>query len=569
MKARIFWSSFLMGLFALGPMADTARMASVGGQRPQRNPRLAKPSDAPLESLIPQDVAAAVFIGDLAAFREGVRQSALARAVAETPLPLAHYLREIADRLDLSGTADLGADARYALVIPDVTDTARALVLAEAASDERAVRAAERLRIQLERLGPVRAHQGQSVSILQTSPPQGEPLGFARLGRVLLFGPTAAIERLTEDRARRPKLAESPDFRSLRERCAGGTVFAILNLERIIPSVIERWATRSSSGPLSLWVPISQFIGLAAFKAVGSSLAFEGGRVREEHCVVVDRGRNAMIAALMALPAIEFATAHAIPEDAALVLFAGVDFIRLYEAALATLGPLLTAQLGGHSPEAAIALLETQLGFRIKEDLLAALGSELAIAWSPSADTAARDLILSVRHPDLLRTILEKVVARQGLRPLVYKGHTIYPLADDLSVAVTTAEALLAHPERVKRLLDERERGRTLGRTSEFARWTRERPLQAALGIYATRAALELPELRRLIAGARPDDRFPPHLLAGFGIPDPSGLKGTLTSAFGSLLLVDALLTTRAATPERPLFGRLAQFTQMLADRSR
>jgi len=276
-----------------------------------------------------------------------------------------------------------------------------------------------------------------------------------------------------------------------------------------------------------------------------------------------------MIAALTELPAIEFTTAQAIPEDAALVIFVGLDLIRLYEAALATLGPFLTAQLGGQSPEAAVALLETQLGFRIKDELLAALGTELAIAWSSSPELTDRALIFSVRNPDLLRTILEKVAARQGQRPIANKSHTLYPLTEDASVAVTATEAIVARPERAKQLLEERERGRVLGRTPEFAQWMRERPSPVALGIYATRAAFRLPWLRPLVADARAIESFPPQLLAGFGIRDPFGLKGTLTSALGSLILMDALLTIRSGTSESSLFGALARFTRILAEGSR
>ncbi len=569
MKARIFWSGFLVGLFALGPTTGLAREESASASlRPQRA-RPLKPQGMTLESLIPQDVVAAVFLRDLSTFREGVRQSALARAVIGTSLPLAHYLRELADQPDLSSAAALGAGVRYALVIPEATDPLRAVVLAEAASNERAARAVERLRAALGRLGPVRQRKGPSVPILQASQLlHGEPLGFARFGRVLLFGPTMSIERLTEDQATRPKLAESSSFRLLRERCAGGTAFAFLNLERITPYLISRLTARPASGSISLVVPILQFIGLSAFKAAGFSLAFERSVVREEQCVLIERGHNAMIAALTELPAIEFVTAHAIPEDTALVIFAGLDLIRLYEATVATLGPLLTAQLGGQSPEAAIALLETQLGFRIKGELLAALGTELAIAWSSSVEPTERALIFSVRNPDLLRTILEKVAARQGQRPITDKSYTIYPLTDDASIAVTTAEAIVARPERVQQLLEERERGRVLGRTPEFAQWMRERPSPVALGIYATRAAFRLPWLRPLVADARAVENLPPQLLAGFGVSDPSGLKGTLTSALGSLILLDALLTIRSGTPESSLFGVLTRFTRILAEGS-
>lgn len=559
-----------MGLFALGPTTGLVREGSASVPQRRQGTRPVKPQETGLESHIPHDVAAVVFIRDLSAFREGVRQSALARAVAGVSLPLTHYLREIANHHDLSDAASLGPEARYALVVPEAADSFRVIVLAEATSSESAARAVEHLRVAFERLGPVRSHQGRSVSILQTSQSlQGEPLGFARMGRVLLFGPTTTIERLVEDPAKKPTLAESSGFRLLRERCAGGTAFAFLNLERIMPYLIGQLTARTSSGSISLLVPILQFIGLSAFKAVGSSLALEGSTVREEYCVLIERGHSAMIAALTELPPIEFATAHAIPEDAALAIFAGVDLMRLYEATLATLGPLLTAQLGGQSPEAAVALLETQLGFRIKEDLLAALGSELAIAWSSSAGLIERDFILSVRNSDRLRAILEKVVARQGLRPIAHGAHTIYPLADDTAVAVTAAEAIIARPERAKRLLDERDRGRVLGRTPEFAQWMRERPPQAALGVYATRAAFRLPWLQPLVADARSVESLPLQLLTGFGVRDPLGLRGTFTSALGSLILLDALPTIRAGTPASSLFSALARFTRMLAEGSR
>ena len=557
-----------MGLFALGPVAVWEPLAGVRQRR--QSATSPRPRATTLESVVPQDVAIVVLIRDLLAFREGLRQSALARAIAGTQLPLARYLREVVDPLELAGAADLGAEARYALVVPEIADAPRAVVLVETASDERAARALERLRTGLERLGPVRALQGRPISIIQaTPPPPGTPLGVAHHGRVLLFGPMAAIERLMEDQAKRPKLAEASAFRLARQRCAGGTAFTFFNLERLTPYLIGQWTARQSGGALSLAVPILHFIGLSAFKAVGSSLTFDASGAREEVCALVDRGYNPMIAALMELPAIEFTTAHAIPEDAAFAIFAGVDLVRLYNAAVATLGPLLTAQLGGQSPEAAIALLETQLGFRLKDELLAALGPEVALAWSASADRLERDLVLSVRNPDLLRAILEKVVARQGQRPIAYKAHTIYPVTDEASIAVTATEALIARIERVKHLLDERERGRVLGRTPEFVQWLRERPPQAALGIYATRAALQLPWLRPLVIGARSDQSFPPHVFTGFGVRDPLGMRGTFASALGSFVFLDALLAVRSAAPESSFLGTLARFTRLLAEGAR
>ncbi|GBC82902.1 hypothetical protein HRbin10_02040 [bacterium HR10] len=574
MKARILGIGFLIGLLVFGPTLSVARQASAGTSQNRQNARSAKLAGATLESLIPQDAAAVLFIRDLRALRDGLRQSALARAVLETTLPLGRYLRGIVEGLDLSGAMSLGARARYALVVLEAADPPRAVVLAEAASPEEATRATKRVRAALERHGPVRALAGRQI--WQSSPAfHGESLGLAQRDRVLIFGPIAAVERLIEDRAKTPKLAERPDFRLLQERSARGTVFAFLNLERITPYVIGRVTARPIGGSISLLVPLLQFLGLSAFKAAGLTLTFEADTALEEQHVIVDRKQSAMVAALIEAPTIEFATAQAIPEDVALAIFFGLDLARLYTAALTTLGPLISAQLGGQSPESAIALLELQLGFRIKDELLASLGQEAALSWQITSDRVERDLFLAVRNPDQLRAILEKVIARQGARPIVHRAHTIYPLTDDLAVAVTPSEAILARIERVKWLLDQRDQGRVFGRTPGFVQWMSRRPPQAAFGMYATRAAFHLPWFHSLIAEGRPVEgteavgAFPPLLFSGFGFSDPLGWRGTLTSALGSIVLLDALLSVRSAAPERTLFGALALFTQMLTEDAR
>jgi hypothetical protein len=570
MKARIFWSELLIGLFVLGPMAG---LLHEGAAQNRRGAPSAKAPAKTLESVIPQDVAAVILLRDLDAFREGLQQSAFARTLVGTSLPLGRYLREILDRLDLSGAAHLGAGARYALVLPEAGDPPRTLVLAEAASRDRAARTAERLRVSLERLGSVRQLPGRSASIWHTSLTlQGEPVGFAHLDRVLLFGPTKSVERVLDAQAKMPKLSELPTFRLLQQRCARGTIFAFLNLERIMSFAIGRWTAQSPSGSMSLLVPLLQFVGLSAFKALGLSLAFEKGTALEEFHLVIDRGHNAMIAALSEAPAIEFATAHAIPEDAAFTVFMGLDLMRLYEAAVVTLGPLIATQLGGQSPESAIALLEVQLGFRIRDELLAAFGHEMALSRHPSSEQEELDIFLSVRNPDLLRSVLEKIAARQSARPIIYKTHTIYPLTDDRSIVVTSAEAMIARTERLKQILDHREHGRVLGRTSTFAHGMRQRPSGAIVGLLGTPAALHLSWFRPLRGGARSDEvativqALPDPLFVGFGVQDSAGWRGTLTSPLGWIILLDALLSVRSGVPEHSAFGALAHLIRLLAD---
>ncbi|GBC77846.1 hypothetical protein HRbin08_01330 [bacterium HR08] len=576
MKARILGIGFLIGLLVFGPTLSAAREASAGASPNPQKAHSAKLAGAALESLIPQDVAAVLFIRDLGALRDGLRQSALARAVLGTGLPLARYLRRIVEGLDLSGAMSLGAKARYGLVVLEAADPPRAVVLAEAASPEGARRAAERVRAALERHGPVRALARRGTPIWQSSPAfHGESFGLAQLDRILIFGPITAVERLIEDRAKTPNLAERPDFRLLQERSAKGAVFAFLNLERITPYVIGRVTARPIGGSISLLVPLLQFLGLSAFKAAGLTLAFEADAAFEEQHVIVDRKQSAMVAALIEAPSIEFATAQAIPEDVALAIFFGLDFPRLYTAALTTLGPLISAQLRGQSPESAIALLELQLGFRIKDELLASLGQEAALSWQIAADRVERDLFLAVRNPDQLRAILEKIIARQGARPIVHKEHVIYPLTDELAITVTRSEAILARTKRVKWILDQRDQGRVFGRTPGFAHWMNRRPPQAAFGLYATSAAFRLPWLRPLIAGGRSAGgaeaigTFPPLLSSGFGVGDPLGLRGAFTSALSVLVLLDALLSVRSAALERTLLGTLALFTQMLTEEAR
>ncbi len=570
MKARIFWSELLIGLLVLGPMAGLVR---EGAAQNRRGTSSAKVPAKTLESVIPQDVAAVILLRDLDAFREGLQQSALARAVVGTSLPLGRYLREILDRLDLSGAAHLGAGARYALVLPEAVDPPRPLVLAEAASRDRAARAAERLRVSLERLGPVRQLPERSASIWHTSLTlQGEPVGFAHRERVLIFGPMKTVERMLDAQAKAPKLSELPTFRLLQQRCARGAIFAFLNLERIMSSAIAQWTARSPSGSMSLLVPLLQFVGLSAFRALGLSFAFEKGAVLEEFHLIIDRGQNAMIAALSEAPAIEFATAHAVPEDAAFTVSMGLDLTRLYEAAVVTLGPLIATQLGGQSPESAIALLELQLGFRIRDELLAAFGHEMALSRHPSSEQEELDIFISVRNPDLLRSVLEKIAARQSARPLVYKAHTIYPLTDDRSIAVTSADAIIARTERLKQILDQREHGRVFGRTSTFAHGMRQRPSGAIVGLWATPAALHLSWFRPLRSGAPPDEvatvvqALPDPLFVGFGVQDSVGWRGTLTSPVGGIVLLDALLSVRSGTLEHSAFGALAHFLRLLAD---
>lgn len=560
MRMRVLGSGILVGIFVLGAPGSPA---SFRQKRPTPAPA---PGAMTIELLLPQDVLAAIFIRDLAAFRSGIRESPFAQAVAGTPLFIGRYLREVGDRVDPSSLTLWGPDARYAVVVPELSDPPRPVVLVETSSPQMAMRAFERVRASLARLGSVRSVEGKSVPLLQVSlSPPGDSLSATQMGRVLLLGPTSALERLIESRG--PTLAELPSFRQAREQCAPAPAFAFVNLERLIPEAFHRLAS-SSGGSIPLLVPALQLLGLPAFKALGLSLSFEKGIAREEYCVIVDRAQSAIISAVTDLPAIEFATTQAIAEDAALLVIGGLDFDRLYEALLRTFAPLITAQLGVSSPESAIALLEGQLGFRLKDELLASLGREVGAFWHPLPDRAERVLLLSVRQPERLRAILEKAAARQSARPTTYKEHTLYPLTEDLSVVVTGSEAILARTEYAIKLLDAREQGRTLMRNSDFARWISQRPPQGALALYATSAALRLPGLRPLLAGARSDEAppLPPVLFSGFGMREPWGIRVTLTSTLSPLVLGDAWLAARSNAPERSLLGALARLIRMIAE---
>jgi len=539
-----------------------------------------------LESLLPPDILAVVFVEDVAALKRNLLQTRFYQLV-QSRSPESALARSLHDLVEALPTK---ASARFALALFDQPASAAmplsAALIADVAEPSLRDRAVRRFEEKYAASKPT-IRERQTIRIITVEGASaGDTLSLARTDPFLILGQTTAVEKIVGGIEAKPKLPDTPVYRLAVEKPATEPLHGFVNLEKLSNYLIMTVTANPGRGGVPLLVPALQFAGIAALKAATFSSRFADAKVTDEIHLIVDTQRKNLITALLEIPPIPFAALAWLPEDTAFALALGTNLNQVYDAVLATLGPLIRMQLGGQTAEGAIATLEADLGFRIRADLIQSLGNELVLAYIPRMGPSSTDLeriiLLTVTNSRLLTAIAEKVYQRlKNQRTtteslVTYKSVTIYPLDPTISVAVVRNALIIGSLEAIQRVIDGDESGRTLARSASLqARLASSNT--AGLLLYMSPMMFRLPVVGQMLgANTEPLLRAleaewnPP--VFGLGSKETTGIELKVTTPWSLPLTLDLLLASRSlgssASPARAPTEPLASYLRLLSEMS-
>lgn len=387
----------------------------------------------------------------------------------------------------------------------------------------------------------------------------GEPISFAHRGRLFVYGQDPAVAAVEKSLDGGSSLCRDPSFQAARQASpAESAVFAYLNFGRLVSYGTQRLQRQMMRMDLTgLIIPMLQFAGVSAIQGIGLSTRFQDRLAKDEIQVLVNWNQAGLMPAILALPPVQSRGAETLPASTVSYVSFTVDANQIYEALLKSFGPLIMAQLGAGSVEEAITGMEQKIGFRIKQELLAALGNEVVIAGLPpnrpragaSSDTV---VLLAVKDPDLLIRVVEKTLAQradaQSVAPDTYKTHKIYPLVENLGISVVGSFALIANRDQIRSVIDESiEKKQVLASRESHRRALASDGANGAIRIYVGNEMLARPRVVQALSGSADgpspfvrslQPAFDP-LVYGTGRRNEAGIALQMTSPLGVVLSSD------------------------------
>jgi hypothetical protein len=421
----------------------------------------------------------------------------------------------------------------------------------------------------------------------------GEPLAFAKIEKFLIYGQLPAVEKVLLGQSSPSKLVDSANYRLVPQKYRTGALFTYVNLERLSTYGLARLASRPSGGAIPILVPILQFIGLSSLKTLTLSTTFSNGVATDVGHLIVNWQQKGLVTTLADIPAIEFGGPGLLPDATVIYASFGTNLNQVFDSLVTTLAPLIRMQLGVQSVDEAITQFESQLGFKIRGELLASLGNELVIAYAPSANGSPgqnleRIILLAVKNPAQLSPIVEKVHAKATESdstvgpPIEYKSHKIYPLDKDVSATVLNDFLVISTTDQTRQIIDGRERGKTLSQKPAWSAIMRQKPAQAGTALYMSNDLFTLPLLRRVLGGASKNDGLIEAARNGFVVPvygfgqrEETGVGFSITSPVGLVSSLDLILASsgfdvlRKIKPEERQAMPVSSYMRLVSDLNR
>jgi hypothetical protein len=562
---------------------------SGGGQGPNRTAnRPSQPLSQAIARFLPADILGAVFVESPAQLKAGLAQSKFPRIVntKAKDVALLQYTRAVSE------LAIPSRFVRMAIVfVEPQTVSSEAVVAAVVAEVQQPTLLDQAFGLLSRRFVPSTSRIVERDQVKITITDQmlnGESLAFAKVERFLVFGQLPAVEKILSSAPQSSKLAQSAHFRLVPQPDRIGALFTYLNLERLSNLVLARLVSRSRGGAVSIIVPALQFVGFSALKTLSFSTTFSNGVGVDTGHLIVDSEQKGLVATLANIPAIEFTGPRILPDNCSIYASVGINLNLAVDSILTTFAPLIRMQLGVQSVDDALTQFESQLGFKIKGELLASLGNEFVISYAPTSSnnpvqSLERVILLTVTNSQRLSEILEKLHTKvteggSGGPPVIHKSYKIYPLDDNVSATVVNSFLIISTTEQTKRLIDGWEQGKVLSRNPELLKLMKQKPQHAGAVLYLTNDVFNFPLVKNVFSGtsgsrelvdlARTEYPVPIH---GFARTDASGVAITLTSPLGLGLVTDLILagarfdTPRTIRPDEDKPGPIISYLHLLS----
>jgi hypothetical protein len=265
----------------------------------------------------------------------------------------------------------------------------------------------------------------RGVKVTTTTTTAGKPMSHAVAGATLLFGDAAALTRIIGENGRpslRPLAAEPGFVTAVQRAHASRQFFAYLNGKPFVKAFHEglEGGSKSMTPAGSKGAEIAafkRFIGLDALLAGSLSASLEGDTLDVRGAIELDRGIGGLVTVLSDPPAITLRSNELFPAGTDVATAFSIDLVRIYDLVVATLTPEVTKSMGFSLPEA-IEAAEGAIGMKLRDDLLASIGNELAFGMrlvekpaivavqdaAPAAPTPDVEWItaMEVRNPEVL-----------------------------------------------------------------------------------------------------------------------------------------------------------------------
>ena len=224
------------------------------------------------------------------------------------------------------------------------------------------------------------------------------------------------------------------------------------------------------------------FAGLDALKGIAVGARIDGGVLHARYDLEVDRSIHGLISTLADPPAISFHSVGLLPAATEQLQVFSLDLTRIYDLLDQSFGSLPPATPGGSTFASEVAELEGYLGVSVRNDLLPALGTE--VAYSGSLDSVFGSapvrkgtkppisvLLVEVRNPEVVRKAIGNVLTESGSAPAPasdYRGVETWTLSG-LTIALTGGFAIAGSTADVHQCIDAIQTETTLARYPAFS----------------------------------------------------------------------------------------------------
>lgn len=289
-----------------------------------------------------------------------------------------------------------------------------------------------------------------------------------------------------------PALSQSKEFLDAQSKLSARQQYFGFFSKGAITEIAQQILQSLDADSASLGRTAFDFAGLDGIEAVGIGGSFGPNGAAERFEVFPNTQSQSILNVLFHAANERLEVFQNATKDATTAAEYHFDYTELFGKLLDIFGPLLAVQAGAESASDAVASYEKQFGFKIREELLPALGSGVTIVLEPSSSPVASAneslleavqehgvLLLPVRDKLKFASVLEKVRlymnrTKDGSAPVLkppaeYRGvQVIYERG--AAMAYLGTRFAIAREANLKRLIGARAAGETLSKAPDIVR---------------------------------------------------------------------------------------------------
>jgi hypothetical protein len=514
MQRRIL--ALALGLVTLvAPVDATAQRAARGASGPAS-------LSGPLARLFPAETFLYVELRDLGTVAEQMGGADVLYRILEDalgakgsdgkPAPLPLTMAEFAGVLDSSMAIGVRIPARAAAaasVEPEVFGIVRTPSAGVAAMAKRFVDGSRPPSTAKPTYQTVR---GVRVATYAGAKP-ADAFAYGVTGNDVVFGNPTGVAALLASAGNAParSLADVPGFASASGRVPPGRqAFVYLNgapmvraFHEGIDSELRLTAPDGKPGRVKPEAAaLKRFIGADAIGGGSLSALAESGNLTIQAAIEIDTSKPGLVSVLADPPTLSMRAASLVPADTDLFVSTSVDLVRLYDLLISVVTPDVARGLGIPAPPALLADFEANTGLKFRDEFLAAIGTEFALAAvvertgglarvaqesAPPPRTPDVVVLVETRDPATLGAAIAKVAGAQGAAPQA-TTHRETPLWTIGTIGWTVLDgfAVIGEVDDVRACIDAAKSGDSLARAPGYEAVVGTPPNNAISAVYAS-----------------------------------------------------------------------------------